>query len=169
MISATTVERTWQKMPQISREDAPRLIGESERKQPFLQAHLMTTSTALFNPEVGQLYFYLGVVVYQIMKQGKRRVRLVSEEIMQAVEDAQGDVLELLEEDTDADFVSAATSMAVNHPEPEVLRYIVEALMEDDADIDISEDDKGILFLELQKVLDALILSRDWYLKQKQT
>ncbi|MBV7338868.1 hypothetical protein KFU94_63745 [Chloroflexi bacterium TSY] len=170
MISAITVERTWQRMAQSEINDVPRLIEELQEKQPFLQAYMLAVGDANFDQEISQLFFYLGVVVYQIMKQGKRRIRFVSEEIMNAVEEEKQEALELLEGDTDADFVSAVENMLAEYPEPEVLRYIVEAIMEEDGDddLEIPEEDKGILFLELKTVLDALILSRDWNLRRKQ-
>ena len=64
--------------------------------------------------------------------------------------------------DTDADFVSATQSMLEKYPEPEVFRYVVEAIMEKDddpADPPLRDESRGLAFLYLKIVLDAFVSS----------
>ncbi len=57
--------------------------------------------------------------------------------------------------------MSATQAILEAYPEPEVLRYIVEALMEPDPeDVELSDEAVGIAFLHLKTVLDVLIRCR---------
>ena len=62
-------------------------------------------------------------------------------------ESADEEFLELLASDTDADFISAIRTLLESYPEPEVLRYILEALNEetdrDPDDLLIREEYRG--------------------------
>ncbi len=63
--------------------------------------------------------------------------------------------------DSSGDFLSASESLVEKYPEPEVLRYITAALMEDeDGNPDnppIRDENLGQAFLHLKIVLDAFI------------
>jgi hypothetical protein len=103
------------------------------------------------------------MVVWQIMKQSKRRLRRVTLKKLSKAEKANYDTLELVASDSEADFFSATVAMVENHPEPEVMRYIVETIMdEEDYDPDdppIRDEYRGLAFIHLKIALDALISS----------
>src|SRR5690606_27799442 len=107
--------------------------------------------------------FYIGMVIWQIMKRSSNHLGKVSRQDFQTAQKANDDFLELLMEDTEADFNSATRSMLDDYPEPEVLRYIVEAVTEvsdDPREPGFSEENVGMAFLFLKTALDALINSQ---------
>jgi hypothetical protein len=163
MISAETVTRVWQDMAQVSADEAPRFVQQMEEEQPAVMVYLLAVGEALFNQHEQEIIFYLGMVVWQVMKQGQRRLRKVTEERLDQAEEANLDFLERLSASPEADFESAIQAMMDTYPEPEVLRYIVEAIMEDEdydpEDPPIREEYRGMAFVHLKTVLDAFISS----------
>jgi hypothetical protein len=67
----------------------------------------------------------------------------------------------MLAADTGADFVSATMALLEAYPEPEVLRYVVEAIVDEEnyaADgPPIRGEYRGLAFLHLKIVLDAFV------------
>lgn len=159
MISADTVTAVVERMASTSHTDVPLIVNRMTREQPFILAYLLAMSeAATLTRDEGQTLFYIGAVVWQIMNQHPGGCRKVSKrELDKAIKDNE-DFLEKLSADSPGDFASAAMLMVENYPEPEVLRYVVEAIMEEeDGESVISEESLGGVFLHLKIVLDALI------------
>jgi hypothetical protein len=164
MISAETVTRVWQDMARASPDEIPRLVNQMQVEQPVVLVYLAAVGDALFNPHEQEIIFYLGMAVWQMMKQSKRRLRKVTERKLDEAEEAKFDFLERLSASPEADFVSATEAMLATYPEPEVFRYIVEAVMEEEEDYDpddppIRDEYRGMAVMYLKTVLDAFISS----------
>lgn len=160
-ISAETVTQTWQRIAQTSVSEAPQMVEQMTEEQPLILSFLLSLDGFPFNAHEREIIFYIGMVTWQIMKQSKRRLNKVTRRKLRKAEQANYDLLELLASDTEADFVSATQTMLDNHPEPEVLRYIVEAIMEEEEyepdDPPIREEYRGLAFVHLKIALDALV------------
>jgi hypothetical protein len=163
MIPGEIVTETWQRMAQTPIHEAPDLVNQMQQEQPAILAHLLYLDEFPFDPHERELIFYIGMVVWQIMKQSKRRLRRVTLKKLSKAEKVNYDTLELVASDSEADFFSATVAMVENHPEPEVMRYIVETIMdEEDYDPDdppIRDEYRGLAFIHLKIALDALISS----------
>lgn len=161
MISAETVTRVWQDMARVPISEIPRFVQQMEEEQPAIMAYLLAVGDALFNQHEREIIFYLGMVVWQMMKQSKRRLFKVSPRKLDRAEEANFALLERLSESPEAGWESLTRTMLATYPEPEVLRYIVEAIMEDDdpEDPPIRDEYRGMAFIYLKTVLDALISS----------
>ena len=163
MISAEIVTQTWQRMSQTPVSSTPQMVEEMKEEQPVLLAFLLALEDFPFNRHERELIFYVGMVVWQIMKQSERPLHKVTRKKLGDAEEANYDFLELLTSDTEADFVSATRTMLEQHPEPEVLRYIVEAIMEEEEyepeDPPIRDEYRGLAFVHLKIALDALASS----------
>ncbi len=162
MISADTVTRTWERIGTMPPEQVPRLIEQMRREQPIILAYLMAmTGQPEFSSEDRETVFYIGVVVWQIMKQSPRGLRRVSERKLDEVLDANDEQLEKLAAGG-TNLQRAVEAMVKSHAEPEALRYIVEALMEEEepGEPPVSAASLGLAFLTLKNTLDALVLSR---------
>lgn len=164
-ISFETVTEVWQGMCLSDDADAKDYTQQMSKEQPILQYYLLDLEGLPFNPNEGEIIHYVGLVTWQIMKRGKRRLRKVRIRDLEKAEDANLEFMEILASDTEADFYSAVWSMIEGYPEPEVLRYVVEAIMEEDKEdseeIPIREEYRGLAFLHLKVLLDALIDRRD--------
>ena len=162
MITADTVTRTWERVGAMPPEQAPHLIEQMHKEQPVVLAYLMAmTEQPEFSPDDRETVFYIGVVVWQIMKQSPHGLRRVSERNLDEVIDANDEQLEKFAAGS-ASLQHAVKAMLESHPEPEVLRYIVEALMEEEepGEPPVSAESLGLAFLTLKNILDALVLGR---------
>jgi len=142
-ISEEAVERTWKKMADLPFEKMPKLIDKMQDEQPVLVAFLMGMSHDDFNQAERELQFYLGTVVWQIMRQGTPRPEPVREQRMDELIDRTEQMAEYLMGESDMDFVNSAVNIFENHNQPHVLRYVVEALFEDEEELedDFEEDE----------------------------
>jgi hypothetical protein len=163
MISAETVTRVWQDMARVSPDEIPHLVHQMEVEQPVVLVYLAAVGSALFNQHEQEIIFYLGMAVWQMMKQSQRRLRKVTERELEQAEEANFDFLERLSASPEADLVSATEAMLATYPEPEVLRYIIEAINEeedyDPDDPPIRDEYRGLAVMYLKTVLDAFISS----------
>lgn len=160
VISAETVTKVWQDMAQTPVEEASALVAQMKDEQPIILVYLTYLDDFPFNQYEKEIVFYLGMVVWQIMKQSKKRLHKATRKKVEKAEEANFEMLNMLSSDTDADFMSATRTMLEQYSEPEVLRYIVEAVMEEDDDPDnppIREEYRGLAFIHLKTVLDTFI------------
>jgi hypothetical protein len=162
MISAETVTQTWQRMAQTPIPKAPELVSQMNAEQPVLLAYLISAKSLPFNQNECQLVLYVGVVVWQIMKQSRHRLNKVTRKKMQKAERDNEKFLARLTSHSEDELVHLSQRLLAQYPEPEVLRYIWEAIMEEDPDPEeepIREEYKGLAFIHLKVALDALINS----------
>ena len=163
-IPAEIVTQTWQAMSQLAEQDAADLVTKMQEEQPLVLAYLMALNDTPFDQHEKGIIFYLGMVVWQMMKQSPRRLLKVTHKKLDRAENANLENLDLFASDTPADFMSASRFMLERYEEPEVLRYIVEALMDEEeyyqsGDVPIRDEYRGLAFIHLKIVLDALINS----------
>jgi hypothetical protein len=161
-ISAEVVTQTWQRMSQVAVKDLPDLMAQLKDEQPVIMAYLLALDDLPFNQHEQQIIFYVGVVVWQMVKQSPKRLLKVTRKKLERAETANIDSLDRLASDTEADFASATRSMLERYEEPEVLRYIVEALMDEEeyyqsGDIPIRDEYRGLAFVHLKIALDAFL------------
>jgi hypothetical protein len=163
MIPEDVVTAVWQRMASVSPAQIPKLVDQMTREQPQILAYLMAASESDLDEDEAEIVFYIGVVIWQIMRENQPRIHKVTESLLDDVEAENEKSLRKLEQDSPGDFVSAVKKFTNDYPEPEVLRYVVEALIEEDEEENsssVSEENLGLAFITLKNVLDALIASR---------
>ncbi len=155
-ISEQIVERTWKEMSSMSPLNYPKLINKMAKEQPVILAYLMAVGDELFNEVERELILYLGVVVWRIMSRGNEPLPNVTEKILDEVEDKNIKMLEYLEGESETDFFATVATIIENYNQPEVLRYVVEALMEDNEEgVEIKEENIGMIMIYLKTVIDC--------------
>ena len=161
MISAETVTQTWQRMAQTPVPELPDLIEQMGAEQPVIAAYLLAAKGLPFNRNEFELVFYIGMVVWQIMKQSERPLRKVTRKKLRQAEEANEDLFDRLGPGTGTEPARLTQLLAFKYPEPEVLRYIVEAIVEEleSDETPIRDEYKGLAFVYLRTALDAFVAS----------
>ncbi len=155
-ISQEIVEKTWQEISNLQDMEATLLMTKMEQDQPGVLAYLMAAGDDLLNQDERELLLYLGTVVWQIMLQGTRSLRRVTIPQLESAENTNFSTLDDLSGESPGDLIAAVEEMIADYNQPEVLKYVVEALMEeDDEEIDITEDSKGLMLIYLKTVIDC--------------
>jgi hypothetical protein len=91
-----------------------------------------------------------------MMLQGKTPLPKVTEDVLDKAEDRNIKMAEYLQGETESGFVGATKTIISSYEQPEVLRYVVEALMEEpEKGCIIRDKNLGIMFLDLKTVIDC--------------
>lgn len=156
-ISAEIVEKTWQEMNAMSPLEAPKMINKLTKEQPIILAYLMAVGHDFLNQDEQELLLYLGIVVWRIMSQGDSRLPKVSEKVLDSVDESNIKMLEYLEGESETEFAETIETIYHDYNQTEVLKYIVEALFEEDEEeTKIRDEVKGMMFIYLKTVVDCL-------------
>jgi hypothetical protein len=113
----------------------------------------------VLNQDERELLFYLGMVVWEMMRQGMPRPKRVNEKRVYELIAQTEKIVESFMDESVGDFMAVAARMFKDHHQINVLRYIVEALFEMDEDTaytELREEMKGLIFKNLKIVLEAL-------------
>jgi multidrug efflux pump subunit AcrB len=160
MITSKIVTQTWQRMSQASVERAPKLVEQMKDEQPVVLSFLLHLDDLPFNQYEQELLFYIGLVVWQIMKQSEQQLYKVTGKKLRKAEELNVEILERLASSGESEFMESAQLLIRTHAEPEVLRYIVEAIMEEaEEEPGFQEANKGLAFIHLKILLDAFVNS----------
>jgi hypothetical protein len=156
LIPEEIVEKTWQEVAGFSPIRANKEMVKIGSNQPDLLA-FMTELTKEMDQEVKELGIYIFFVVYRMFQkiQGKIK-RIPSEEIIECHEHNENLMGRL--EGAHEKFLDRAASIQMSK-QPYVMKYVVDALMEEEEGedaIELTDEDKGFLFLLLKTVIDVL-------------
>ncbi len=156
LIPEEIVEKTWQEVAGFSPIRANKEMVKIGSNQPDLLA-FMTELTKEMDQEVKELGIYIFFVVYRMFQkiQGKIK-RIPSEEIIECHEHNENLMGRL--EGAHEKFLDRAASIQMSK-QPYVMKYVVDALMEEEEGedaIELTDEDKGFLFLLLKTVMDVL-------------
>ena len=155
-IPADVVEKTWKKITETSPQEAPEIIARMSKQQPLILTYLMAIGDELFNQDERELFVFLGITVWQIMSNGDTPLPKVTEEMIDEVEESNFKMLEYLEGESETDFMETTENMLENYNQQEVLRYVLEALMEEpEEDCEIREENQGLMMIYLKTVIDC--------------
>jgi hypothetical protein len=155
-IPEAIVERTWQEFAGFSPSKAKKELTKIENAQPDLLDFVMESSKEM-SQKVRELAIYMFVVVYRMFQQAYRRIKKISsEEVIESYKHNES-LMERLEGAHDK-FLDRTANLQTSK-QPYVVRYVADALMEEDEGEDalvLSEEQKGFLFLILKAVIDVL-------------
>lgn len=155
-IPADVVEKTWKRIASLSPRRAPGLMRRMGKEQPVVLAYLLAVDHELFNDDERQLLLYIGVVVWQIMSQGSQPLPMIAEAQLEAAEAKNVKMAEYLQQETEESFLKATRTIISNYGQPEVFRYVVEAIMEEPEEgCVIRDESRGIMLLDLKTVIDC--------------
>jgi len=150
------VERTWRKMSKMPLGESPKLINLMRKQQSVVLAYLLAAGHETLNQDEQELLLYIGIVVWQIMLQGSKPLTKVTKSALDEAEKANIKMLEYLEGESEADFMETTKKIISNYPQPEVSKYLVEALTEEsEEDSVITDKGKGTMMIYLKTVIDC--------------
>jgi len=150
------VEKTWQEVAGFSPDRAKKEMMKIGTRQQELLTFVMESAKEM-GQEVRELAIYMFLVVYRMFQEAHGKIKKVSsEEIIEYYEHNEG-LMERLE-GAHEKFLDRVASVQTSR-QPYVVKYVVDALMEDDEREDagaLTEEQKGFLFLLLKTVIDVL-------------
>jgi len=155
-IPADIVEGTWEMVSAISEQQAQELAEEMHEEQPALMSYLLVVDDDMLNQEERELLFYIGTFIWQIMSQGSQLLPIITEESLEAAEEKNIALVESLQDEDEVGYMEAIMGIIDSYGQPDVLRYVVEVLMDDtDDDVVIRAESVGAMFIDLKTVIDC--------------
>lgn len=162
-ISSHIVENTWKEVGGMEPWQVPELVNKMGKQQPVILAYTLAVDNDVFNQAERELLLYLALVVWRIMSKGDTPLRNITEDILERAENANLKMLEYFEKESDAGFFEAAELMIKNYNQPEVLRYILDAVMEEECDVMgedfeenlVRDENKGLMIIHLKTIIDC--------------
>jgi hypothetical protein len=155
-IPEETVEKTWHEVAGFTPDKAKKEMMKIGNNQPELLAFAMESAKEM-GQEVRELAIYLFLVVHRMFQKAHGKIKKISsEEIIECYKHNEG-LMERLE-GAHEKFLDRIASVQTSR-EPYVVKYVVDALMEEDEGEDaltLTDEQKGFLFLLLKTVIDAL-------------
>jgi hypothetical protein len=154
-LSEQFVENTWQQVADFTPARAKREMLAMGKNQPDLLAFLTAYMDDL-QQEVKELAIYIAFVVYKMFLDASGKIpRISSKEIMFRY-DENTRFLESLE-GVHEKLINKIASVTVSK-QPYVMKYVLEALMEDAEEdgVDLTEEDIGFLFLLFKTEIEVL-------------
>jgi hypothetical protein len=150
------VEQTWKRMSAQPIEKAESLVNTMQKEQPFALIYLLAVGGDLLNEEERNLLVYLGIVVWQMMKQGEAPLSKVTEDKLEEAEEKNFKMLNSLAGKSERAFQEAALEMIEDYPQVAVLKYVFEALMEEpEEEVEIRDENLGIIAIYLKTIIDC--------------
>lgn len=156
-ISGEIVERTWKEMFALSPDYYPKLVNKFSREQPVILAYFLAVGEEHLNEDEQQLFLYVGLVVWRMMSNGESQLPRVTKKMIQEAANKNIKMLEYLNEESESGFVETVETMIENYNQPEVLQFVVEALIEEDEENDshIRNESIGMMMIYLKTVIDC--------------
>lgn len=156
LIPEEIVETTWQEVAGFSPIRANKEIMKIGNDQPELLAFI-TASTEEMGQEVKELGIYMFFVVYRMFQKTQGKIKRISSEEIIKCHELNESLVEKLE-GAHEKFLDRAASIQISK-QPHVMKYVIDALMEEEGEedaIELTDEDKGFLFLLLNTVIDVL-------------
>lgn len=155
-ISEKFVEKTWQEVTGYSPNRASKEMQKMGKNQPDLLAFLMALTEDL-DPEVRELAIYIAFVVYRIFEGSQNKIKKITSKGIMDCYEYNEDLMGRLE-GAHEKFIDRIARIQISK-QPYVVKYVVDALIEESEEgdgVELTDEDKGFLFLLLKTVVDLL-------------
>ena len=154
-LSEGFVEKTWQRVAEFTPDRANKEMLSIGKDQPDLLAFLIA-HTDDFQQQVKELAVYIAFVVYKIFLDSNGKIPRISFKEIMARYDENTHFMESLE-GAHEKFIDRVAKVQVSK-QPYVMKYVLEALMEDAKEdgIDLTEKDIGLLFMLFKTEIEVL-------------
>jgi hypothetical protein len=154
-LSKQFVEKTWQEVADFSPDRADKEMIAMGKNQPDLLAFLMAYTDDL-PQEVKELAIYIAFVVYKMFLDSRGKISRISSREIMATYDENARFLKSLGE-VHEKLIDRIANVEVSK-QPYVMKYVLEALVEDTEEegIDLTEEDIGILFMLIKTEIEVL-------------
>lgn len=156
-IPLNVVDERWKKATEIPLENAQAYVDEFSRTQSGLVAYLLGTGSEEFSPADREYFFYLGFLIWNIMKGETPDFPTVADDVIDRIYHSNEKLMTEMGEMDEENFNQAAGEMVAGHPQKFLLMRIVEALFEPlEEGEEVDEFSRGLMLVYLKTVIESL-------------
>ena len=156
-ISSENVEKAYASICGMTSQEAYTLSYDFQKNQPLLVAYLSSVDKTILNQEERELLFYLGAVAWKIMYSVNPKMPEANPDSLLSIESSNQKLVDSLRSAGSVKFALVVKALLKDCSQPEVLRYIIAALMdEDNAENSVRDENLGIIITDLRTVVEYL-------------
>lgn len=151
------IQAAWDKMCSADQAAAVKMAQKMQEEQPALMVYLLAQEENLDSAEEPGWLMQLGCFVWFVFLQQGNKLREVSPEQIEKVEDKNIRYLENLDQGSEIDHMDASKRLITSYNQAPLLGFLIEMLMQNDEDApELAGDDIGMGLLILKTVVDCL-------------
>lgn len=151
MIQETTIEA---QIAAIGMGELPRNLKDFAAAQPHIMDYLTTEDNGAFTLAEQEVLFFGGLVIWRSIQDEKGTLAVVKGEQIATLEEEN---FELLQAQTTKGFRNRITIFFEQNEEEELLAFIEDLLIDDEAEAAVTNEGREPLFISLKTVMDALL------------
>lgn len=156
LLSLDQVDATYDWLSSMEEEaQIAEVIESFSEAQPVLLTYLMTMGESDFDLDENELMLFLGVILWQTYLRADHEIGQIEESHLDGIQEQNVKMLEYLAEEGEDGFEQVARNLMEESPQPQLLRFLVQIIFEEEADI-IKPTNQGIMFIFLKVVIDAI-------------
>ena len=156
-ISAESVEKGYAAICGLTTQEAFCLSSDFQNNQTLLMTYLSAVDKDILNQEEREILFYLGAVAWKIMFSESQKKQEANQDRLLNIESSNQKLAESLRNSGVVKFADVVKVLLKDCSQPEVLRYIIAALMdEDNAENSVRDENLGIIITDLKTVIEYL-------------
>ncbi len=158
LIEFSQIEAFSERVNDLDEDQIQSLIDRFSGEQPFVMAYLMAIHFDELAEEERELLFYLGFKVWYTYAETRNKLAQVDGETLESAEMDNDDMLHYLSEESEEGFQEFAEQMMENHPQGDLLQFVLIGLLEDEEEPDenvVYADNLGLMFIALKTVIDS--------------
>jgi hypothetical protein len=159
-VNAFTIEeidQSWKKMEKLELGDVPKLVNNLGNDQPFILTYLMATGNEILDQQEREALLFMGVMIWHIVSENISEVPEITLDMLEECDEKNMAMLEYLAGEPDSEFMDTTESIMAKYHQAELLRYIIDRLMEEpDKGITLNADNIGMMIIYLKTIIDCL-------------
>jgi hypothetical protein len=157
LIKAEKVEKIYADFCVMSEQKAFQLSYDLEKNQPVLTAYMTAVDSKILNQAEREMLFYLGTLIWQIMLNENEDLPMIKEDTLLDCEKVNLKIAASLKDSGKLSLAEVIKTILGNFRQPEVFRYIVAILLneEENEESFIRDEMLGILMLNLKTIIDC--------------
>jgi len=133
------------------------MSSDFQNNQTLLMTYLSAVDGEILNQEEREILFYLGAVAWKIMFSASQKMQEANQDRLLNIESSNQKLAESLRNTGVVKFADVVKVLLKDCSQPEVLRYIIAALMdEDNAENSVRDENLGIIITDLKTVIEYL-------------
>lgn len=158
VVSDEIIDQSTEELHNLEDDGLKQMVYQMSEEQPNLLGFLLSIGEEELNNEEQEVLLFLGVNVWNAFKKVKPLPQIPDEEIDKADKNNE-DMLNYLEKEGEKGLSENAESLVDGHNQAQLLRYVINAIMEEDMEEEeplVSEENKGLIFLTMKSYIESI-------------
>ncbi|MCF8371964.1 MAG: hypothetical protein K9H64_10100 [Bacteroidales bacterium] len=157
-ISVEEIEKYLDEIDNTPENEVEAMVMKMSEEQAVVMPYLMAVGEEDFDETESEAFFFLGFSLWYIMRKINDNMPLVTEEEIDAAENNNFKMLEVMSDETEAGISQLIEMIVENYNQPNLFGYVVESLMDeedDDGELLFTPDNSGMMLIYLKTVIDC--------------